>query len=95
MATGCVCSGVDWPRLFRRVREVADWRVLTLGAGLFAGVVVLSALLFLAIPRFQIENSLFLERFISKKARTGFNDSVRFGEVTEIQQDNSVALIRL
>ena len=82
----------DWRRLFRRVREVTDWRVVALGAGLFAGVVALSALLFLAIPRFQIENSLFLERFISKKARTGFNDTVRFGEVTDIQQDNSVAL---
>ncbi len=83
---------VDWWRLFGRMREVTDWRVVALGAGLFAGVVALSALLFLAIPRFQLENSLFLERFISKKAKTGFNDNVRFGEVTEIQQDNSVAL---
>jgi transglutaminase-like putative cysteine protease len=29
---------------------------------------------------------------ISKKARSGFSDSIRFGDVTEIQQDNSVAL---
>jgi len=82
----------DWPHLFRRLREVADWRVLALGGGLFAGVVALSALLFLALPRFQLENSLFLERFMSKKAKTGFNDSIKFGDVTEIQQDTSVAL---
>jgi hypothetical protein len=82
----------DWRRLLRRVREVTDWRVVALGGGLFAGVVAVSALLFLAIPRFQLENSLFLERFMSKKAKTGFNDTVRFGEVSEIQQDNSVAL---
>ena len=83
---------LQWRRLASRVREVADWRVVTLGAVLFVGVVGVSALLFLAIPRFQLENSLFLERFAAKKARTGFNDSIKFGDVTEIQQDNSVAL---
>jgi transglutaminase-like putative cysteine protease len=82
----------DWRRLVRRLREVADWRVLALGGGVFAGVVGLSALLFLAIPRFQLENSLFLERFVVKKARTGFTDSIKFGEVSEIQQDTGVAL---
>jgi hypothetical protein len=82
----------DWGRLLRRLREVADWRIVTLGAALFAGVVMVSALLFLAIPRFQLENSLFLDRFLSKKSRTGFNDSIKFGDVTDIQQDNSVAL---
>ena len=81
-----------WRRLATRLREVADWRVVLLGAGLFVGVVGVSALLFLAIPRFQLENSLFLERFAAKKARTGFNDSIKFGDVTEIQQDNSLAL---
>ena len=83
---------VDWRRLGRRLRAVADWRVLVLGGILFAGVVGVSALLFLAIPRFQMDNSLFLERFISKKARSGFNDTIRFGDVSEIQQDTSVAL---
>lgn len=83
---------VDWRRLGRRLRAVADWRVLVLGGILFAGVVGVSALLFLAIPRFQMDNSLFLERFISKKARSGFNDTIKFGDVSEIQQDTSVAL---
>jgi protein-glutamine gamma-glutamyltransferase len=82
----------DWPQLLRRVREVADWRVVALAVGLFAGVVGLSALLFLALPRFQLENSLFLERFVTKKARTGFTDSIKIGDVSEIVQDNGVAL---
>ncbi len=82
---------IRWGQLARRVRAVTDWRVVTLGAGLFAGVVVISAALFLAIPRFQLENSLFLERFVTKKARSGFNETIRFGEVTEILQDDSVA----
>ncbi len=82
----------DWGRLLRRVREVLDWRVVVLGSLLFAGVVGVSALLFLAIPRFQLENSLFLERFMTRKARTGFSDSIRFGDVTDIQQDDGVAV---
>ena len=81
-----------WRRFFRRLREVTDWRLLTLGGLLFAGVVAVSALLFLAIPRFQLENSFFLDRFMSKKSRTGFSDSIRLGDVVDIQQDNSVAL---
>jgi transglutaminase-like putative cysteine protease len=83
---------VHWGRLARRLREVLDWRVATLGALLFAGVVGVSALLFLAIPRFQLENSLFLERFMTRKARTGFSDTIKFGDVTDIVRDNSVAL---
>ena len=83
---------VKWAELLRRLRGVADWRVVTLGAVLFAGVIGVSALLFLAIPRFQLENTLFLDRLITKKAKSGFNDSIRFGDVTEIQEDNSLAL---
>ncbi|MBL9211589.1 MAG: DUF3488 domain-containing protein, partial [Opitutaceae bacterium] len=78
--------------LLRRVRDVLDWRVLGLGALLFAGVVGVTALLFMFIPRFQLESSMFLDRIISKKARSGFSDTIRFGDVTEIQQDTSVAL---
>ncbi len=82
----------DWPALLRRLRAVTDWRVVALGLALFAGVVGVSALLFLAIPRFQIENSMFLDRFVTKKARSGFSDVIRFGDVSEIQLDNSIAL---
>lgn len=82
----------SWQALLRRVRAATDWRIALLGGGLFAGLVVVSGLLFLAIPRFELQNSLFLDRFITKKARTGFTDHIKFGDVTDIQQDNSVAL---
>jgi protein-glutamine gamma-glutamyltransferase len=78
--------------LLRRVRVATDWRIALLGGGLFGGLVVLSAVLFMAIPRFELQNSLFLERFISKKSRTGFSDRIKFGDVTDIQQDRSVAV---
>lgn len=83
---------VDWPPLLRRLRAAADWRVIGFGSILFVGVVAVSALLFLAIPRFQLQNSMFLDRFITKKAKSGFSETVRFGDVTDLQQDDSVAL---
>jgi len=81
----------DWGRLFRRLREISDWRLMVSASALFLGVIALSGLLFLLIPRFQLENSLFLERFVVKKAMTGFNDSIKFGDITEITQDDSIA----
>lgn len=83
---------VRWRRLAARLRAATDWRLAALGGGLFAGVVGLSALLFLAMPRFELANSLFLDRLITRHTRTGFSDTIRFGDVTDIQQDNGVAL---
>jgi transglutaminase-like putative cysteine protease len=83
---------VSWRRLYLRVRQATDWRVVVLGGILFAGLVTVSALLFFSLPRFQLQNSLFLERFIVRKARTGFSDSIKYNEITDIQQDTSVAL---
>ena len=79
-------------QLLSRLRVVLDWRVTCLGAVLFVGVVLVSGLLFLAIPRFQLESGMFLDRLISKKSRSGFSETIRFGDVTEILQDNGVAL---
>ena len=82
----------DWSGLFRRLRKTCDWRVFALGGLLFAGLVTLSAVLFMAIPRFQIDSGLFLDRLITKKSYTGFSDTLKFDDVTDIQQDNSVVL---
>lgn len=83
----------SWRDLARRGRAATDWRLLLLGGGLFGGLVVLSALLFLAIPRFEIHNSLFLDQWINRPVRTGFTEQVRFGEVTDITVDNRLAFV--
>jgi protein-glutamine gamma-glutamyltransferase len=83
---------VEWMRLARRLHEATDWRVALVSSGLFGGVVALSALLFFALPRFDLGNSFFLDNMITKQSKTGFSESVRFGDVTDIQQDTSVAL---
>lgn len=80
-----------WRPFFARLRAVADWRLLGFGSALFAGVVVVSALLFLLIPRFELGGSFFLDKYITRKSRTGFTETVRFGDVGELVQDNGVA----
>ncbi len=82
---------VRWRELFARVRTVLDLRVVALAGALFAGVVALSAVLFLAIPRVEISNNFFLDKLITKKSRTGFSEDVRFGEVVDITEDTSMA----
>lgn len=81
-----------WPRLFARLRAVADWRLFGFAAALFACVVGFSALLFVLIPRFEIGSSFFLDKYITRKSRTGFTENIRFGSVTELAQDHSVAM---
>jgi len=79
-------------RLVLRLIQVFNWRLGLAVAALFLFMVAGSAGLFVVIPRYQIESSLFFERFFPRKAKTGFSDQVRFGEVNEISQDQGLAL---
>jgi transglutaminase-like putative cysteine protease len=82
----------EWRRLFKKLRAAADWRILALGGVLFAGLAVVSGLLFLAIPRFELGNSLFLEGLMKRNSSSGFTDTLKFGDVTQILRDDSVAM---
>lgn len=81
-----------WRPTLLRLRAVADWRLLGFASVLFVGVVGVSALLFLLIPRFEIGSSFFLDKYITRKTRTGFSETVRFGSVAELVRDESVAM---
>lgn len=83
---------LGWRRFLGRLREVADWRLLAFGTALFMAVVVMSGLLFLVIPRFEVASGFFLDRYITRKSRSGFTDTVRFGDVTELIKDDSIAM---
>lgn len=84
---------VRWLELFARLRAVTDLRLLAFASGLFGSVVVLSALLFLALPRFEITSDFFLDNLITKKSMTGFSENVTFQDVVDIQQDESVSMM--
>jgi transglutaminase-like putative cysteine protease len=81
-----------WPPILRRLRLVADWRLLGFATALFTAVVVMSGLLFLVIPRFEFATGFFLDRYITRKSRTGFTEVVRFGEVGELVRDESIVM---
>ncbi len=83
---------IGWRKLARRVRQCVDWRMALLGGGLFSSVVVLAAVLFMAIPRYQLQSSMFLDRMMPGKSVSGFTDTLRFGDVSDLQKDESVAL---
>lgn len=83
----------DWRGLAGRARAASDWRLWGLGGALFGALVGSAALLFFAIPRFEIHNSLFLDQWINRPVRSGFTEHVRFGEVTDITVDNSLAFV--
>lgn len=83
---------LGWMPLFRRLRVVADWRLLLFASALFATVVVISGLLFVLIPRFEVGSGFFLDKYITRKSRTGFSEVVKFGDVSELVRDNSVAM---
>ena len=81
----------SWGRLPPRVWRVVDMRVLVLGGVLFAFVVSISTMLFVLIPRFNLEQAIPLLQ-IQTKPRSGFSDNVKLGAVSEILEDHSVAL---
>lgn len=78
-------------RLGRRLWQTLDWKQVIGGLLLFAVLVGASAVIFVSMPRFQMQNSLFLERLFPHKTSTGFSDTIRFGEVTEIAQNTALA----
>ncbi|HEY8995401.1 MAG TPA: DUF3488 and transglutaminase-like domain-containing protein [Lacunisphaera sp.] len=83
---------LGWRPFFGRLRAVADWRMIAFASALFTAVVVMSGVLFLVIPRFELASGFFLDRYITRKSRSGFTDTVKFGDVTELIKDDSVAM---
>ncbi len=83
---------IDARKFFGRLRSVADWRLLAFATALFTAVVAMSALLFIVIPRFELATGFFLDKYITRKSHTGFTDSVKFGDVSELIRDESVAM---
>ncbi|MDX2185950.1 MAG: transglutaminaseTgpA domain-containing protein [Opitutaceae bacterium] len=78
-------------------QEVRGWRrrlttpAMLVWLGFSLAALPLAALIFLAIPRFELRHAIFLERLFARGTVTGFTENVRFGEISQIQKDNRVA----
>lgn len=81
-----------WPRFIRRVRDAQDYRVLGIIAALFVGVLLVSAMIFTLIPRFQMSQTIPYFNLNSAGSLSGFTERVEFGDVVNIIQDESIAL---
>ncbi len=84
-------KGFRWFSFLRRLRQSMDYRLIGFAAVLFAGVVTVSSLIFVTIPRFRIDQALpFLQ--MPGTSMTGFSDMVRYGDVSRLQNDDRIAL---
>ena len=83
---------MTWGRLFGRLRRAVDWRIVAGAAALNLLVVAMATVLFVAMPRFQIENSLGFLQLSNKRSLSGFSGTVQLGDVTDIAEDTSTVL---
>ena len=85
-------SSFTWRHFLRRIWEALDFRMILFSGLMFSGVVLVSSLIFVVIPRFRLDQTIPFLSLNSNKSRSGFSDSIKFGEVVDIIEDNSVAL---
>jgi hypothetical protein len=94
---GSPMATVNWVRISRkrllhRMRLVLDVRVAVLAGSLFAAVVFFTAVIFMAVPRFEVSNPVNLFALNRKGSLTGFSENVALGEVTDLKTDDGVAM---
>lgn len=64
-------QGFRWSRFINRVRHQLNWKLLGFSIGAFITLTVLSSLIFVLIPRFQIERTIQLFQ-LNAQPRSGF-----------------------
>lgn len=80
-----------WARFLRKLWNRCDLGFLGIAGLALSSVVISSSLLFLIIPRFDMDATLpFLGNL--RSSQTGFSEAIRFGDVTDIRSNNRVAL---
>src|SRR5690606_903880 len=67
-----------WRRFIRTLRAHSDPGFFIVAGIAFSSLIVLSVILFVAIPRFDVNNPIPFLGF-NRAARTGFSESIRFG----------------
>lgn len=94
--TSVALEGRDWHQhrwvtLIQHQWQALDFRLIALATVVLVGIAGLTALLFLAIPRIQMENRLsFLQG--QGQGTIGFSERLRFGEISQLSADDSPAM---
>lgn len=84
-------QGFRWYSFVDRVRRQLNWKLLCFSLAAFIILTLLSSLIFVLIPRFQLDRTIQLFQ-LNTQPRSGFSESISLGYLTEITLDNSVAL---
>ncbi len=80
-----------WATLIRHQWQALDFRLIALSTVVLLGIAGLSSLLFLTIPRIQMDNRLsFLQG--QGQGTIGFSERLRFGEISQLSRDDSPAM---
>lgn len=87
-----VFRDLQWGRLLRHVRMRVDRHTLAAGVWLFLTMSAMTFLLFFFMPRFDIGAALPFPRLKTSQSLTGFTDHVRYGDVVDILDDDSIAM---
>ncbi|MCC5841214.1 MAG: DUF3488 domain-containing protein [Opitutales bacterium] len=84
-------NGFSWRAFSQRVRGLFDARLIAFGGMLFVFLTVLSAGIFISLPRFELGQALPFLRMQATASSTGFSEDIRFGDVVSILNNNAVA----
>jgi hypothetical protein len=80
-----------WRGFFGRIQHQLNWKLLGFYFAGFIVLTIITLLVFLAIPRLQLERTVQLFQ-LNTQSRSGFSESIALGYVTEITLDNNIAL---
>jgi transglutaminase-like putative cysteine protease len=67
-------------------------RLLFFWSATYVCLLLLAGMIFVSMPRFRLDRALPFLKAPARHMLTGFTDNIRFGEVTDIAKDDSVAL---
>lgn len=79
-------------QLAGRLRQRMDRRLLGIGGTLFIGGGLLTGLLFVLLPRFEIGQALPFLQLNTSQSLSGFTDRIQYGDVVDILENNEVAM---
>lgn len=86
-----IWTGFSWRHFLRKLGSRCDASFLVTASLAFTSIIFCSALLFLIIPRVDVNGALpFLG--LQRAAQTGFAERISFGDVTNIRNNDRVAL---
>ncbi|OUW16496.1 MAG: hypothetical protein CBD18_06800 [Opitutales bacterium TMED158] len=72
--------------------QSAGFRSVAMGSALFAALLVIAGIAFLFIPRVNVDEKMDLFNRKASSTLSGFSESISLGEVTDIKNDERVAL---